>query len=175
MNAILMEISKSLTKNWLRKSLLFSGCMVLFASCTKDFASRDWNPYFKARINGHDVSVIACGTSSFVAEYIRDTTIFTAFGCGGETAGFYIHGMVSDGTYTLNNSNQAFYGIYPLNYVTTRVKTGTIVIRSGIFTLPNGGRIPMVEGEFSFDAIDSVSGQEIKVTSGKYLLGKYHY
>jgi hypothetical protein len=50
-----------------------------------------------------------------------------------------------------------------------------LTIRSRIFELANGGHIPIVEGEFSFDAIDKNTGQKIKVTNGTYLLKKFQY
>jgi hypothetical protein len=149
--------------------------LTLFSSCEKKYTSTQLNPFYKLKMNGVLKTIDACGTSDYVAEYLKDTAVFAGFGCGGQRAGFYLKGQTLDGTYLLDNKNSAWYDEGTASYQTDSLNKGTLTITSSIFQLANGGRIPIVEGTFSFDAIDKNTGQKIKVTSGKYLLKKYQY
>jgi hypothetical protein len=143
-------------------------------SCVKNNTSKQFNPFYTASVNNNQKSVDACGTSDYVAQYLGDTAMFTAFGCGGQRVGFYIKGPVRDGVYILDNVNSAWYDESFGSYITDSTNKGTLTIRSGDFQI-SGGSIPFIEGEFSFEAIDKNTGQKIKVTGGKYLLKKYKY
>ncbi|MCY7421596.1 MAG: hypothetical protein LH478_07615 [Chitinophagaceae bacterium] len=126
-------------------------------------------------VNNELKRIAACGTSADVAEYLKDTAVFAAFGCGGQRAGFYLKGKISDGTYVLDNKNIAWFDLGPVSYQTDSLNKGVLTIKSRVFENTNGGRIPIVEGDFSFDAIDKNTLLKIKVTNGKYLLQKYQY
>ena len=147
---------------------------ILF-SCKKENNSTSLDPFYNLKVNNDLKKINACGTSDYVAQYLKDTAVFAAFGCGGERAGFYLKGQISDGTYILDNKNSAWYDLRTVSYRTDSLNKGMLTIRSRIFEQANGGRIPIVEGEFSFDAIDKNTGQKIKVTNGTYLLKKYKY
>jgi hypothetical protein len=149
--------------------------LTLFPFCKKETTVTQLNPFYKFKVNGDLKTIYACGTSDFVAEYLKDTAVFAAFGCGGQRAGFYLKGQISDGTYILDNRNSAWYEEGTASYQTDNVNKGTLIITSSIFQLGNGGRVSIVEGTFSFDAIDKNTGQKITVSSGQYLLKKYQY
>ena len=147
----------------------------LCSSCEKEHTSKQLNPFYKLKVNGSLKSVPACGTSDHVAEFLKDTAVFAAFGCAGQRAGFFLKGQIVDGTYLLDNKNRAWYDEGTASYETDSTNKGTLTIANRIFELSNGGRIPIVEGTFSFSAIDKNSGQKIQVTSGQYLLKKFQY
>lgn len=154
-------------------SILFYFILVTF-SCNKENVSKQFNPFYHLKVNGDLKKIDACGTSDYVAEYLKDTAVFATFGCGGQRAGFYLKGHIIDGTYLLDDNNSAWFDEGTASYQTDSINKGTLTIKSGNFQAV-GGLIPFVEGEFSFDAIDKNTGQKIKVTSGKYLLKKYQY
>lgn len=174
-----MEISKEILLKYVimerpLKYFTISVCLLtVLASCEKESTSTQFNPFYKLKVNGNLKKIDACGTSDFVAQYLKDTAVFAAFGCGGQRAGFYLKGQILDGTYLLDNKNSAWFDEGTASYQTDSLNKGTLTITSSIFQLANGGRIPVVKGTFSFDAIDKNTGQKIKVTSGQYLLKKY--
>lgn len=149
--------------------------LTFFSSCEKENTSTQLNPFYKLKVNGYLKTIDACGTSDHVAQFLKDTAVFAAFGCGKQRAGFYLKGKILDGTYLLDNKNSAWYDEETTTYQTDSLNKGTLTITSSMLQLANGGRIPIVEGTFSFDAIDKNTGQKIKVTSGQYLLKKYQY
>ena len=147
----------------------------MLSHCSKQKADKHLNPYYKADINDKTKNVYACGSSGYVAEYLKDTAIFIGFGCGGERAGFYIKGEVKDGTYALGLSNTAFYGLEPANYVTDSTHNGTITIETNQHQNAIGNTILYIKGTFSFKAIDTTTGHTVSVENGEYLLEKRHY
>ena len=149
--------------------------LTLFTSCGKENTSTKLNPFYKLKVNGSLNQVLACGSSDHVAQFLKDTAVFAAFGCGGQEAGFYLKGKGLDGTYILDHKNRAWYNEGTATYQTDSLNKGTLSIKSSIFQLENGGSIPIVEGTFSFDGIDLNTGRKIKITSGQYLLKKYQY
>ena len=154
---------------------LFFFILILFYSCKKDGTPKGLDPYYKLFVNGSLKTIDACGSSDFVASYLKDTAVHAAFSCGSKGAGFFLNGKILDGTYVLDNKNIAFYDEGTASYHTDSLNKGTLTIKSGILPLSGGGPIPIIEGTFSFDGIEKNTGQKIKVTSGKYLLKKYQY
>lgn len=155
--------------------IFFSLLLSTFSgSCDKEPASKSFAPFYRLTVNGSKKSVPACGTSDHVAQYLKDTAIYSSFGCGGQRAGFYLKGGITDGTYHLDQQNKAWYEEDAMRYTTDNFYQGTLTVRTGYFQV-TGGAIPYIEGEISFDAIDKSSGKTIKVTYGKYLLKKYQY
>jgi len=149
--------------------------LIGLSSCKKEnIQTPQLNPFYNLKVNNNLKKIVACGTSDYVAEYLKDPAVFVGFGCGGQRAGFYLKGQILDGTYLLDNKNTAWYEEGTANYQTDSLNKGTLTITSSIFQLANGGRIPIVEGTFSFEAIDKNTEQKIKVTSGQYLLKKYN-
>lgn len=146
--------------------LIFS---IAISACNKEIEPLPDESYYHMNVNGKKVRIQACGTSAFYAEYLlADTLIFAGFGCGGESAGFLLHGM-DDGIYTLGETNQAGYTLGSATYNTTATKTGTITIKSKQL-----GQVEFLEGTFAFDAIDNKTGETIKVTDGNFRLRKLH-
>ncbi len=143
-------------------------------SCEKQPSATSLDPFYIVTVNGTRQSVPACGTSDHVAQYLRDTAVFAAFGCSGQRAGFYLEGRGADGTYHLDDHNQAWYDEEPFRYTTDSIHQGSLTLRTRHFEAP-GGIITYIEGEISFNAIDRASGQTIRVTKGKYRLKKYKY
>ena len=162
-------------KSYLKYLIILLSFLTLFSSCEKENTSTKRNPFYKLKVNGSLKKVDACGSSDHVASFLKDTAVFAALGCGGQSAGFYLEGKISDGTYLLDNKNRAWYDEGTAGFTTDSLNKGTLTITSSIVQLGNGGRIPIVEGTFSFDAIDKNTEQKIKVTSGQYLLKKYQY
>ena len=162
-------------KSKLKYLLISVMTLTVFPSCKKENTPAQLNPFFKLKVNGDLRTVGACGTSDFVAQYLKDTAVFAGFGCGGQKAGFCLKGQILDGTYILDNRNTAWYEEGTASYQTDNVNKGTLTITTSVFQLANGGRIPIVEGTFSFNAIDKNTGQKITVSSGQYLLKKYQY
>lgn len=155
-------------------SILFYFITIL-SSCDKENTSKQFNPFYKLTVNGNLKTIDACGTTDYVAQYLKDTAVFAAFGCGGQRAGFYLKGQIVDGTYLLDNKNSAWFDEGTTSYQTDSLNKGTLTIKSGNFQITGDRLISFVEGEFSFDAIDKNTAKKIKVTSGKYLLKKYQY
>lgn len=153
---------------------VFLYAMIINFSCIKQSSPTSLEPFYYLTVNNELKRIDACGTSDYVAQYLKDTAVFAAFGCGGERAGFYLIGQIADGSYPLGNKNSAWYDYGTASYQTDSLNKGMLTIKSRIFELANGGHIPIVEGEFSFNAIDKYTGQKIKVTNGKYLLKTYH-
>ncbi|HUQ96219.1 MAG TPA: DUF6252 family protein [Chitinophagaceae bacterium] len=149
--------------------------VLLFSHCSKDNSNENLASYYKASINGKTKNVYACGTSGYIAEYVKDTAIFIGFGCGGERAGFYIKGKINDGTYALDFNNSAYYGLGNANYQTDRRHNGSITIESIQHKNAIGNTLSFIKGTFSFIAIDTTTGQTVTVKNGKYLFEKRQY
>lgn len=148
--------------------------LTFFCSCEKDRA-KHLEPFYKLKVNGHLQIINACGSTDYVAQYLKDTAVFVSMGCSGQRAGFYLKGLIKDGSYQLDNINRAWYDEGATSYETDNTNTGTLTITSKLFQNVSGGQIPIVEGSFSFKAIDKSTGQTITVTSGQFLLKKYQY
>ena len=161
-------------KSFLKYLIISFSFLTLFASCKKEYTSTQLNPFYKLKVNGSLKNVPACGTSDHVAQFLKDTAVFAAFGCGGQRGGFYLTGKILDGTYLLNDKNTAWFDEGTASYSTDNLNIGTLTITSKSFQ-GIGGLIPFIEGTFSFDAIEKNTRQKIKVTSGQYLLKKYQY
>jgi hypothetical protein len=142
-------------------SLLFV-MSILAVSCDKGSASKSFYTFYNLTVNGSKKSVDACGTSDYVAEYLKDSAVFVAFGCEGEGTGFFLNGHTTDGTYHLDHINQAWYVEGTMKYTTDSLRQGTLTIRTGYYQ-GIGGTIPYIEGEISFDAIDNNTRITIRI------------
>ena len=155
--------------------ILYMYTLTIIFSCKKENNPTSFDPFYSMTFNNELKRIYACGTSNYIAQYLKDTAVYAAIGCGGERAGFYLEGQISDGSYILDNKNRAWYDNGTVSYQTDSLNKGMLTIKNRIFGLANGGHIPIVEGEFSFDAFDKKTGQKVKVTNGMYLLEKYQY
>jgi len=112
------------------KTLLTAGIGILtLVSCEKDVTSNSFDPFYQVIADGLTKNVYACGTSDYVCQYLKDTAMFVGIGCGGQSAGFYLKGNITDRTYTLDNINQAFYRPnQSLTFKTNTTNKGTLTI-----------------------------------------------
>ena len=154
------------------KYFLIIGLISLtFFSCEKDSPSSKFSPFYKVTINGETKNVFACGTSAYVSEYLKDTAMYIGIQCGGQWAGFYLKGKISDGTYKLDNINQAFYGSNTLgNYKTNAGNKGTLSITSGKIN-----NTIILKGVFEFQGIDTTTRNVLTIAKGSFLMEKVQY
>lgn len=124
-------------------------------------------------VNGKTTAIEACGSSAYVAESYKDTSMVIRISCG-TGAGFYLKEKIRDGSYNLSDKSIAFYS--PLNaseyksYNTTDLYSGTLSITS--VTYKNQ---PALKGSFQYTAIERNTGEIIEVTNGHFLLRMYKY
>lgn len=157
-------------------NLFLLAITVKIMSCHKEPASKGFSTFYKLIIDGKVKSVAACGSSGHIAQYLKDTAIFTGFGCGGRTAGFYLKGQLREGVYDLGSENQTWYTEGAASYTTDSAHGGSLTIRTKLYERENGGpAIAYIEGELSFEAIDKNTGNTITVKNGKYRLERIYY
>ena len=141
----------------------------MLCSCNKE--ENDATPFYQVSVNGKETRVYACGTSDYVCEFLSDTAMFAGIGCGGQGAGFYLKGSITDGTYILNERNKAFYAPdQATDYKTNQDNKGMLTIT----TLSLDG-IAMIQGRFEFKGIDTVTGTVLNFTNGSFLMKKIKY
>ena len=145
---------------------------LLVLGCTKKDPIETPRNYFSFRVDGKQYSIgpgNAFTGGQFECALLRDTALFIAVQAPGGTGGvLYVKRYTGDGTYSLGEVNQAFF--HPsqsVTYKTTSVYTGTLQVRKTTIQLPGGGPMKMMEGTFSFRAVDTVSGKVASVTEGK--------
>jgi hypothetical protein len=151
----------------------------LLVSCTKE-QDNTFRPYFKLKVNGKKETLNSCGGfltggtggGEFSCEIIGDSILFLKVGCDMKAI-FYIKDKIKNGTYQFDNINQAWYGNYAKVYRTSSVHKGTLAIE--ISTFQAFGLINTIKGQFSFNAIDTASGQTINVTDGEFFMQRYNY
>jgi hypothetical protein len=104
----------------------------LLTSCAKENTTKQFTPFYKLTVNGSQKIIDACGTTDYVASYLKDTAVFATFGCGGQGAGFYLKGQSLDGTYLLNDKNKAWFDEGGASYITDNLNGGTLTIKMEI-------------------------------------------
>ena len=154
------------------KSFIITGIIsFLFLSCNKD--RLPLGLHFQMDVNGKKTSIEACGSSAYVAESYKDTSMSIRISCG-TGAGFFLKEKIRDGQYNLRDKSIAFY--MPLiasgykSYNTTDLYSGTLSITS--VTHKNQ---PALKGSFQYTAIERDTGEVIEVTNGTFLLRIYKY
>jgi hypothetical protein len=147
------------------------GLIFSFFSCEKD--RLPLGLHFQMNVNGKITHVEACGSSAYVAQYLRDTAVTISISCG-TSAGFFLQGKIIDGIYNLDGKNIAFYS--PLDgsgyksYSTSDQFSGTLIISSIQYENQKA-----LKGIFNFKAVERNSGEVIEVSKGTFLLRKYNY
>lgn len=147
----------------------------MLSGCEKEANRTMLNAYFKYKADGADVSItrgILLNDNLFSCTIYGDTALQIITSKVYDGAGFYLKNLegLKDGTYTLNNVNTGFY-LHPLNYkkyTTSTQKTGTLTISRGTFqakTLLN-----TLQGSFAFTAADTVTGGQVQITNGTFLM-----
>lgn len=145
---------------------------LLTNSCKKETITK-FEPYFKLKANGERKTLGSCGFfagggGEFSCDIIGDSVLFVRVGCDTK-AGFYVKGNISNGTYKLDDKNYAWYDKNYLNrYNTTINQNGTLTIEKGSFQ--SAGVIKTLKGDFSFNALDTTSGQIINITNGEFFM-----
>jgi hypothetical protein len=149
--------------------ILFITLLVL--GCTEEPAETSRN-YFSFRVDGKHYSIgpgNALTGGQFDCALLPDTALFIAVQAPGGTGGvLYAKKYTGDGTYPLGAVNKAFF--HPsqsVTYKTTSVYTGTLKVKKTTIQIPGGGPMNMMEGTFSFRAVDTVTGKVVSVTEGK--------
>jgi hypothetical protein len=147
----------------------------LLASCNKEPVESTPTYFFELTLDGKNTTIPACGSTDYVAQFLKDTALYSAFGCAGVSAGFYLAGKITDGNYTLDQKSQAWYSDGISSYATDSNHTGTLTIKTAYYDSRGDQLVPYVEGTFSFEGFDKMSGKIITVTNGRYRLKKYEY
>lgn len=152
--------------------------LVLISSCKKE-TSNIFEPYFKLKVNGKKESLGTCGFfagggGEFSCSVEGDSVLLISVGCDARS-GFFIKGNIANGTYQLDNKNRAWYEENSLKkYRTSIAQKGSVSIEKGNFQSTTYLR-KTLKGTFSFNAIDTISGQIINITSGEFLMERNEY
>ncbi len=170
---------KNMATNSTKYFLLILFNLPLVSCVKQENQSKSFQGFYKLKFNGVNKSLYQCGLPSgggqFDCEFYKDTVLFIAVGCASEHSGFYLKGHISEGTYSLNNTNQAWYD-NPSNfkeYKTTNNNTGSLTITKGI--LNDGYRtLNTLEGYFNYQAIDT-SGIIVNVTEGHFIMEPHYH
>ena len=156
---------------------LIMSLFILPISCKKE-TNNKFEPYFRLKVNGNKESLGKCGFfagggGDFSCSISGDSVLLISVGCN-QTSGFFVKGDISNGTYQLDNKNQSWYNENSLKkYRTTINQRGSITIEKGTFQAAS--LIKTLKGSFSFNAIDTVSGQIINITNGDFLMERREY
>ena len=95
------------------KNLLFIlAIFILVISCKKE-TNNVFEPYFRLKVDGKKESLGSCGFFAGGGGYSScsingDSILLISVGCDIKS-GFFIKGNISNGTYQLDNKNQAWY------------------------------------------------------------------
>lgn len=161
----------------MRYLLLIMSLFILTISCKKE-TNNKFEPYFRLKVNGNKESLGSCGFfagggGDFSCLISGDSVLLLSVGCN-QKAGFFLKGNISNRTYQLDNKNKSWYEENSLKkYCTTINQRGSITIEKGTFQ--SAGLIKTLKGSFSFNAIDTVSGQIINITNGDFLMQRREY
>ena len=161
----------------MRNLLFLLAVFILVISCKKE-TNNVFERYFRLKVNGKKESLGSCGFFAGGGGYSScsingDSILLISVGCDIKS-GFFIKGNISNGTYQLDNKNQAWYEENSTKkYRTTINQKGNLIIQKGTFQ--SAGMITTLKGSFSFNAIDTVSGQVVNITNGEFLLELSEY
>ncbi len=146
-------------------------------SCKKE-QDNGFRDFFTCKVDGKKTSLSSCesfltggtGGGEFSCEVIGDSILFLKVGCNTK-CGFYLKQTIPNGTYQLNDKNQAWFGNYTAMYRTTDINKGTLTIKKSTFQ--SVGLIKTIEGKFSFNAVDTSTGRIVRITDGEFLMERY--
>ncbi len=147
---------------------------LILNSCQKDEDRKLLNGYFRYTVNGTETVIkdetglnantFDCIIKGDTALYINVTKIY-------DGAGFVIKSdSIRDGTYQLDSMNKAYF-IYPTDlkrYYTTNKYKGTLTIKKGTFMATE--LLNTLTGQFSFQAVDTLTGKNFNVVNGSFLM-----
>ncbi len=152
-------------------------CFFLFG-CEREKSPTQLNEYFKYKVDG-DKKAWGPGNALTGGQFecgLGDSALFIAVKFGVESIGFYLKSHdIGDGTYTLDQNYQGFY-TSPKDfqtYRTTSNATGTLTIKKSSFQ--SYGTIPILEGHFSFKAVDTVTGKTSNITEGEFVMKRHNF
>lgn len=135
--------------------------------------------YFKYSINGQETVIddgAGISNNVFDCTIKADTTLIINVAKVYEGAGFVVKSdSIKDGTYTLDNLNKAYY-TNPKDqkrYYTTNKYKGTLTIKKGTFQAKE--LLYTLEGKFSFQAVDTVTGKNFNVANGSFLMERKRF
>lgn len=153
------------------KSLLVFSITIAFISCRKTPYHSDSDEFIDFKVENSQRSfgpTFSLTGGQFRIELRGDSIIYiNAKPPGVEGIGFYLLKKgIPDGSYDLKNINKGYYDYSSESYTTNTSFGGYITVKKGL--LAGNNRIKIMEGNFEFTAIDSISNKIIHITNGNY-------
>lgn len=152
--------------------------LIVAVSCTKDANRKLLGAYFKYEVNGQKILIedgALLNDTPFECTIKGDTALYITVARLYEGAGFMVKAnKIEDGSYTLSNSNRAYYS-NPKDakrYYTNTVYTGTLSIKKNTFQAKSA--LNTLEGQFSFQAIDTLTKKIFTITNGAFVMERKH-
>ena len=147
---------------------------VFFFGCKKEQYKKLLGGYFKYSINGVETKIengSGLYTNTFSCELFGDSSVYINVAKSYEGAGFFIKATkIDDGTYIFNSLNKAYF-TNPLDYKrysTDNTHTGQVVMQKGTFQATSV--LNTLQGNFSYQVIDTTSGNTLNITNGSFLM-----
>jgi hypothetical protein len=155
-------------------ALLLVVVSLMFSACQKDENRKLLNAYFRYTINGSETLInqgSGLNNNTFDCTFSDDSALYINVSKVYEGAGFVIKAdSIKDGTYTLDSRNKGYY-TNPADqkrYYTTDQYTGTLTIKKGTFQAKD--LLYTLQGTFSFQAVDTLTGHHFALTNGSFLM-----
>ncbi|MCY7420355.1 MAG: hypothetical protein LH478_01235 [Chitinophagaceae bacterium] len=157
------------------QSCLSMALIVSMAGCEKEANRKLLDGYFKYDAGGATINItqgILLNENIFTCTLTGDTALQIMTTKIYDGAGFYIKNLegIKEGTYALNDGDKGYY-LHPKDfkkYATTATKTGSLTIKRGTFQAKT--LINVMEGTFNFTAADSVTGKQVQILNGSFLM-----
>lgn len=144
-------------------------------ACEKEANRKLLNAYFKYDVNGTSINIAngkILNENLFECNLMGDTALQIMVSKVYDGASIFITDKsgIKDGTYLLSDVNKAFY-LNPTDvkkYSTTHEYTGSVTIKKSTFQAKS--LLNTLEGTFSFNAVDTVTGKNFAITNGAFLM-----
>ncbi|MCW3112504.1 MAG: hypothetical protein JWR18_900 [Segetibacter sp.] len=156
--------------------ILFS---FLVISCEKDQNRKLLGAYFRYTINGRETVIkdeTGINNNVFDCTFHSDTMLIINVAKIYEGVGFVIKAdSIRDATYPLETVSKAYY-TNPADlkrYYTTNKYKGTITIKKGTFDAKE--LLYTLQGNFSFQAVDTTTGKNFTLTKGSFLMERKRF
>ncbi|MDB5250032.1 MAG: hypothetical protein JWQ40_4426 [Segetibacter sp.] len=171
-----LKIRTTFKKNELMKYLLLLTGLaaIILPGCEKEQNRQLLNGYFKYTVKGAESRIIdgfGLNNNTFECYFRGDTALYVSVSKVYEMAGFFIKSdSIKDGTYILDNNNRAYYADPKdrRRYTTNNSFKGTVTIKKSTFQAKT--ILPTLEGQFSFNAVDTATGKSLSITNGSFLM-----
>lgn len=150
-----------------------------FSSCEKDQNRKLLNGYFKYTINGKETVIkdeTGINNNVFDCKFHSDTMVIINVAKLYEGAGFVIKAdSIRDATYSLDTRSKAYY-TNPVDlkrYYTNKNYKGSVTIKKGTFAAKE--LLYTLEGTFSFQAVDTLTGKNFNIVNGSFLMERKRF